>query len=477
MNEGPKPEYYKILGLRYGSDIKQIKKAFKKFAIKFHPDRAPASKKKEYEAKYAEVSDAYSLLSDPEKKKMYDQHGHHGLEHMERQEQQKNQQQAWQERRDDQMSRNLFQGTGMMNLNVEQLGKFYRRIGVWVVFFYRGREKESQEIKQPFTAFHDKFSEIFTIAAVNCEEDEEICEEFAALDTPAITIFNHDITQEGERYTGQYSVGKFAGFAAQFLEDYVRVVTPANFEEFMASNPTKTKLLLNTSKKSTPPILKVLSKEFKGSLAVGIVKNQPQLAARFEGLPTPGFVSIGASPEDFEIYSGGFKKSEIANFVRHQIQNYTPDALQMAKKSKHIVGASQLPSGQCSMDYKHLCFLVFSNKEESSKIQGEMNTILQYFTEDPVVLNTIDRRLFDFEEVLASLPTAQRESTTLEGVYGVLVKPSKKRITFLISESGYGAEKLRNSVESALSGSVRYLRFKGNFDDFVREVDEIEGDL
>lgn len=122
-------------------------------------------------------------------------------------------------------------------------------------------------------------------------------------------VYTHDITHEGERYTGQPTVGKLAGFAASFLEDYVRVVTPANFEEFMAQNPTKPKLLLNTNKRSTPPILKVLSKEFKGSLAVGIIKNQPELAARFPGLPTPGFISLGSSAAEFEIYEGNFKKA------------------------------------------------------------------------------------------------------------------------------------------------------------------------
>lgn len=66
-------EYYGILGLEKGASEADIKKAFKKLALKYHPDRNPDDK--EAEEKFKEINEAYQVLSDPEKKSRYDQFG------------------------------------------------------------------------------------------------------------------------------------------------------------------------------------------------------------------------------------------------------------------------------------------------------------------------------------------------------------------------------------------------------------------
>ncbi len=64
--------YYAVLGLKKGASVEEIKKAYKVMAKKYHPD---VSKEPEAEKKFKEVSDAYSVLSDPEKKQNYDNYG------------------------------------------------------------------------------------------------------------------------------------------------------------------------------------------------------------------------------------------------------------------------------------------------------------------------------------------------------------------------------------------------------------------
>jgi len=71
-----KKDYYEILGVSKNNSVDEIKKAYKKLALKFHPDRAPEDKKEEYEEKFKEMSEAYAVLSDPKKKQQYDQFGH-----------------------------------------------------------------------------------------------------------------------------------------------------------------------------------------------------------------------------------------------------------------------------------------------------------------------------------------------------------------------------------------------------------------
>jgi molecular chaperone DnaJ len=70
-------DYYKILGVSKNATQEEIKKAYKKMAIKYHPDKNQNSK--EAEKKFKEINAAYEALGDPEKRKMYDQFGEDGL--------------------------------------------------------------------------------------------------------------------------------------------------------------------------------------------------------------------------------------------------------------------------------------------------------------------------------------------------------------------------------------------------------------
>lgn len=69
-----KRDYYEVLGVRRNSTPEEIKKAFRKLALQFHPDKNPGDKKAE--EKFKEISEANDVLSDPEKRKQYDQFGH-----------------------------------------------------------------------------------------------------------------------------------------------------------------------------------------------------------------------------------------------------------------------------------------------------------------------------------------------------------------------------------------------------------------
>ena len=73
-----KRDYYEVLGVGKNADEAEIKKAYRVLAKKYHPDMNPGDK--EAEKKFKEASEAYAVLSDPEKRRQYDQFGHAAFE-------------------------------------------------------------------------------------------------------------------------------------------------------------------------------------------------------------------------------------------------------------------------------------------------------------------------------------------------------------------------------------------------------------
>ena len=72
-----KRDYYEVLGLQKGASDDEIKKAYRKLSKKYHPD---INKEPDAEAKFKEISEAYEILSDPQKRAAYDQYGHAGTD-------------------------------------------------------------------------------------------------------------------------------------------------------------------------------------------------------------------------------------------------------------------------------------------------------------------------------------------------------------------------------------------------------------
>ncbi|MEW3594439.1 DnaJ domain-containing protein, partial [Enterococcus entomosocium] len=72
-----KRDYYEVLGLQKGASDDEIKKAYRKLSKQYHPD---INKEPDAEAKFKEISEAYEILSDSQKRAAYDQYGHAGTD-------------------------------------------------------------------------------------------------------------------------------------------------------------------------------------------------------------------------------------------------------------------------------------------------------------------------------------------------------------------------------------------------------------
>ena len=72
-----KRDYYEVLGVNKNASADDIKRSYRRLAMKYHPDKNPDNE--EAEAKFKECAEAYEVLSDPDKKQRYDRFGHEGL--------------------------------------------------------------------------------------------------------------------------------------------------------------------------------------------------------------------------------------------------------------------------------------------------------------------------------------------------------------------------------------------------------------
>ena len=72
-------DYYEVLGVPRDASVEEIKRAFRRLAMKYHPDR---NKSPDAEAKFKEINEAYQVLSDPQKRAAYDRYGLAGMEAM-----------------------------------------------------------------------------------------------------------------------------------------------------------------------------------------------------------------------------------------------------------------------------------------------------------------------------------------------------------------------------------------------------------
>ncbi len=72
-----KEDYYNVLGVDRSASPDDIKRAYRKLALKYHPDKNQGNK--EAEEKFKIAAEAYEVISDPDKRQRYDQYGHEGL--------------------------------------------------------------------------------------------------------------------------------------------------------------------------------------------------------------------------------------------------------------------------------------------------------------------------------------------------------------------------------------------------------------
>lgn len=204
----------------------------------------------------------------------------------------------------------MFENTDVDVLDLGSVFKFYRRKEIWILYFFNPKEKECQNFKDEYSQIAEKLYGIIKVGAVDCLQEEELCEEFGVFDVPQIMIFTEAFADDGERYRGEMVAEKIMNAAAKKMQSFVSVVSSTNYDAFIERDrTTKNKVLLFTDKKSTPTVFKALSKKYLERLTLGEVKSsESELIEKFKITQFPTILAL-TDPENYvgEKYEGDMK--------------------------------------------------------------------------------------------------------------------------------------------------------------------------
>lgn len=167
------------------------------------------------------MASAYECLSDPEKRKIYDVSGEEGVRSHEGGGGGPNMDDIFNQffgggggghfhdpfghhrgHREEHFEP-LFENSDVIELNLQTVFKFYRRQEIWTILFYDISKEDSREVKDEYKKLAEKMFGILKVGAINCKDEEELCEEFGVYNYPEIRTFTESGSDDGETFKGK----------------------------------------------------------------------------------------------------------------------------------------------------------------------------------------------------------------------------------------------------------------------------------
>lgn len=489
-------DYYKILELNRSATPEQIKKNFKKLSLKYHPDKN--KKNPEFaKQKFIEVANAYEVLSDPDKKKIYDQYGEEAVNEQTARENSGHQggggfhnfgfntggsfedifnqffsgggggqqrtfrqggggsyqyQQQFHQggghrqhiHEQEEEEKNYFENTDVINLKMNNLSKLYGRSQIWFVLFFKANDREFESLREMWKLLAEKSYGIFKIASVNCKFDEEICEEFNIRSTPLVVYFPESSENE-EVYRGIKKWEEIFKFGAVKMQSFVRSINSGNYGDFITSNPTQHKIILFTSRKSTPPLFKALSKHFNSKLSFGEIRqSEKELVDKFDVKKFPT-VMVLSEPESYKgiSYDGALNRDNLEKFLNQ----FAYQSIKVEKTASVSEFNNDKYNKQkiCNdSDGKNICVLyLYYGDHLSAEENILLENLAKQYVNDPIKVFYINPNAYNHFWV-----SFQKED---ENSRIIILRGKRKRYAALCKEK-VDPQEIYNAIDNIISG-------------------------
>jgi len=461
--------FYKILGVtnkQLEKDPSVLKRKYRNLAKKWHPDKNPDNQEAAQQ-KFVDISDAYETLSDPEKKRIYDQVGEEGM----KQQQQGGGGQAQAEAAQKLFEqffgggggfsfgggggpfggggsrpapeKSIFKGTKVAEWNAS---KFEDKIDenlaegeYYVVAFYRSANAD--DLKQAYADVQKQYADIVDLVAVNCGKHAGVCKkENINKAEPVLVFFSAERGKIKKRTFGNELSTKAIGkWISNLVPDGTMDISDVAVARKWAADEQTAKVVLFTEKKSVPPMIKVLAAKFKTKVTVGLVKipnlNESPVAKLFgvEKVPSVLHVTDRAKMEG-EFFTSALTMELLSLFFSRAMAHFrkeqaTPRCRELTNLARH--------QGQCGPQESQFC-LIYLKKPAAERLE-ELNRLAEKLRQNPVKVYWLNH---ESDPVL---------SKALSGNHNIVLwRPKKKR--WKAFEETFSVDAVATFVDNAVNG-------------------------
>jgi len=470
----PKPkgiEYYAVLEVPNDADETAIKKAYRQKSLEFHPDKCTLDKDA-CQSKFIEVSTAYEVLSDQDKRKTYDQYGEEGLkdngasqgnaEAMFRQffgrepngkvRMQTNQfgQTQFMEEGEEGPEENLYDDSDVIELQSEAWNIFInQRDEPWLVLFYKPNDDKSVEVKEEYKQLAHTFDDFVKVAAVNCRKQGKICHENSVKTFPAIRWFPEASGEPPEVYEGDVTAKLLGKYVNSMLKDFSTILSEKRQMREWIDSQERPAVVLFTDKREVPPIWRVISREFQERVSIATVlrcdKNgvfKGDLQREFD-VRIPGIVHldpVGQVGTIAEKFDSQFKKKVIALWLQKilAVSRKAGPAANFKEWSR-----TRIDAGDCGPDDGQFCFL-WLKAGGDKKVEEAMRSLAVRYRTDPIKMMWVSVELNP--SVLDAFGLENSDTSDSFIAY------RSKRGKFKLHEGELNFEQLDTFVDGVLNG-------------------------
>lgn len=475
-------DFYKTLGVPRSASQQQIKKAYRKLSMKWHPDKNQDNKEKA-QKKFIEISHAYEVLSDPEKKAKYDRHGEAGLNEGGGHQGGGG---GFQGQDPFEMFRSFFGGGGggggrtqfsfgsggggfhfgggfphgqgpgpghrpqrgnkllfqdvpdvqelsSKNWKAEVEEEGLRRNVV--ILFYESNLQEVEELREAMTEFARKLAKAGLVSAkvLNCGRFDGLCQKQGIKKLPEVVYYGPEGEQPNRHPPGGINYHSLSTWFNKAMANYVKaLVSEKDVRRWLVADDQVPHVVFFTDKKSTPPLLKTLSIEFKGRAALGVVLlGSEDLAQKMGAERRPALVYVQDEASlSGETFDREFKKEALARFLSRCVGKH-----RSSHRSLRELTAAREAAGECAVSDGHFCLLMLGEQNLSA-----LRSLAPKLWRDHVKVFYVKDAGF-----VAAFGAATGSV--------VLYRPKRKRFKLFSGDSG-NVEELAEWVEAAIGGGA-----------------------
>ena len=353
--------------------------------------------------------------------------------------------------------KNFFENTDVLTLKMENISKLLSRRKIWFVYFFKSKDEGFENMNNKIKEISSQCYGIFNFGAVNCKDDEEICEEYSVYSTPKIVYFPESANEVEEEYKGNIDFQSIFKYGAKLMQNFVRVINKDNYNDFITSYPERYHVLLFTSKKTTPPLFKSLSKDYLNHLSFGEVRQtENELIKTFnvDKFPTL-MVLTNYETNEVDVFKEDMKYDTIKKFLNKYGYKKMPENKEIKVRELNKNTFEKL--GMCSSnDNKNICLIFFINKEkpENDELKNLENFATK-FKDDHIKVFYLN--VDKYKSIFKSF---DNDEINFENTSGVIVKGKRKKYIAVSKESYQNIKDFYNIMDNVISGGGSFKQLK-----------------